>query len=211
MPKAMRILRFELNLKPWIELIRRWPRRQQQLFWVAVGLVLVLVLYYGILAPLAALGDKWEQELARQQQLLRQYQTLLANREAIKERLAAARKVLSQAEGQLLSGTSPAVAAADLQELIKKLTQEQGIQVVSIKVLPQREQGTYLEIPLGLQLAGRIDQFLGLLHQLEYNPKLLLVTEVEVMAPQRETKTGESPQLRINLVVSGLMKKGVGI
>ncbi len=170
----MKILPSALNLRPWIERVQSWPRRQRQLLLVALGLLLLVLGYYGVVQPLLELEERWDQEVQRQQQLLLQYQGFLANKDKIKERYQKLQQALAQGEGQLLSGGSPAVAAAELQEIVKTATQDQGVQVLSTKVLPHREKGSYLEVPLALQLQVNMEQLVGLLHRLEFNKKIVV-------------------------------------
>ena len=91
---------------------------------------------------------------------------------------------LTQAESQFLSGDNPAVASADLQEILKGLTRDHGVQMTSTKVLTPREAGPYLEVPVQAQLSCTTGQLLTILYQLEHHKKLLFVPELEVNAPR---------------------------
>jgi type II secretory pathway component PulM len=211
MPRVMNNSRLELILKNWIETIRGWPPRQRLLALILAVILLLTVIFFGIIEPLLDLEDQWAKELQRKHQLLTQYKTLMESREKIVSLHQSVKSALAQAEGQFLTGANPAVAASDLQEILKNLTKAQGVQVVSTKILSLKEHGPYQEVPVLMQLVGNIEQILTLLYNLEFNQKVLLVTELEINAPQREVKKQESPQLRANLVVAGLIKKGQGI
>lgn len=179
-----------------------------------VGLVLLWVL---VLSPLAALEDSWSQELKRKQLLLAKYEALQKGKAAVAKAAREVEQGLVKVEGQLLAGGNPAVASADLQEILKNLTKALGVQVTSTKVLPPQESGTYLEIPVEVQLASSIDQLVSMLYRLENHQKLLMVTQMEVNAPRRRRVMPGAPPgapdaqpLRTTLVVVGLTKKGAG-
>ncbi len=183
----------------------------------AAGLVGLLLLWVLVILPLQALEDSWSQELKHKQVLLAKYQALQKDKAQVARTAQEVKRALAQAEGQLLSGGNPAVASADLQEILKNLTKTLGVQVTSTKVLPPQESGSYLEIPVEVQMACSIDQLVGMLYRLENHQKLLLVTQLEVNAPRRRRAlpgSAMSPQeaqpLRAVLVVEGLIKKGAG-
>ncbi len=182
----------------------------------AGGLVGLVLLWFLVVAPLASLEASWSQELRKQQLLLARYQALQKEKTAVGKAVQEVKRGLAQAEGQLLGGGNPAVASADLQEILKNLTRALGVQVTSTKVLPPQESGTYLEIPVEVQLACSIDQLVGMLQRLEKHQKLLMVTQLEVNAPRRRrvmpgsAAAPEAQPLRATLVVAGLMKKGAG-
>lgn len=211
MPREMNNSRLEPILKNWIETVRGWPPRQRLLALILAVLLLLTVIFFGIIEPLLDLEDHWGKELQRKHQVLNQYKALTEGRDKVAQLHQALQAALAQGEGQFLTGANAAVAAADLQEILKNVTKAQGVQVVSTKILALKEHGPYMEVPVLMQVVGTMEQLLALLYQLEFNQKLLLVTELEINASQREVKKQESPQLRANLVVAGLIKKGQGI
>ena len=48
------------------------------------------------------------------------------------------------------------MASAELQEILKNLTRDHGVQLTSTKVLTPREAGHYLEVPVQVQLSGSV-------------------------------------------------------
>jgi len=175
------------------------------------GVVLVLLAYVLVLSPLLDLKAKWGTELEQKALVLRKYQALEENRQAVLKAYRNMKQALARAEAQLLAGTNPAVASADLQEILKDLTRTLGVQVNSIKVLPPRESGTYLEVPIEVRLSCTIDQLMLMLYRLEHHEKLLLVTELDIRAPRRRRRLQQDlSTLRAHLVVEGLMRKGAG-
>lgn len=194
-----------------LERLSPWRRRL-----VVAGAVLagVLLLWVLVVSPLMALEEAWSQKLKERQLLLAKYQALKRDQAAVAQALKELKQAVAQAEAALLSGGSPAVASADLQEILKNLTKALGVQVTSTKVLPAQESGAYLHIPVEVQLSLSTDQLVNLLYRLENHQKLLLVTQLEINAPRRgRVRPGpgaEVAPLRAVLVVEGLIRKGAG-
>jgi len=173
------------------------------------GGLLLLLFYLAVVNPLLNLEDAWSQELASRSQVLSKYENLLKGKNRVSEANKVMKAALTRTEGQFLSGSNPAVASADLQEILKNLAKEQGVQMTSTKVLPTREAGLYLEVPVQVQLAATINQFVTLLYHLEHHKKLLFIPELDINAPRWVTGDNKAALLQISMVISGVIKKGV--
>jgi hypothetical protein len=176
------------------------------------GLLLVLLAYVLVISPLLDLKDSWARELDKRATLLQKYKALEKDKQAVARAYQNMQKALAQAEAQMLTGTNPAVASADLQEILKNLTRTLGVQVNSTKVLPPQESGVYLEVPIEVQMSCTIDQLVMMLYRLEHHEKLLVITELDINAPRRHRRrhVQDDSTLRAHLVVEGLMKKSAG-
>jgi type II secretory pathway component PulM len=212
MPTNKSILKLKQILKAGNQLLEGLDPRQRRLAMIGGGVLLLALVYLVAVLPIMALEDSWSQELARQRQLLVKYQSLINSKAKVVQGNKEMKAVLAQAEGQFLSGDNPAVASADLQEILKVLTRDHGVQMTSTKVLTPREAGPYLEVPVQAQLSCTTGQLLTILYQLEHHKKLLFVPELEVNAPRWTVGTQKTAgALQVNLVVSGVIKKSKGV
>ena len=96
----------------------------------------MILLYLAVVSPLLSLEESWSQDLSRRCQVLTKYQELLASKNKVVEANQAMKAALTRTEAQFLSGSSPAVASAELQEILKNLAKDHGVQMTSTKVLP---------------------------------------------------------------------------
>ena len=211
MPPNKNILRLKQILSDSSRQFERLNPQQRRLALIGGGALLLVLVYLVVISPLWGLHDSWSQELARKRQLLAKYQSLVASKARIEQGNKAMKAALAQAESQFLTGSNPAVASADLQEILKKLTQDHGVQLTSAKVLQPREAGPYLEVPVQVQLACTTRQLLTILYELEHHKKLLFVPELEVNAPRWVVGSKGSSVLQVNLVISGVIKKSAGV
>jgi type II secretory pathway component PulM len=209
MPAAMKTLLFRLNLKKWIENLRGLPPVLRTGVLALSGFLLLLLLYLAVVEPLINLENAWSEDLSRKEQILTHYQALLANKEKFAAHVQSLQSTLAATNKQMLSGGNPAVAAADLQEILKNLLKTAGAQSLAIKVLPPKERGSYQEVPILIQLTANIEQLFNILYDLEHNQKLLVVTELNINVSRSEAMKEEIPNLRADLIVAGMIKKGV--
>jgi type II secretory pathway component PulM len=211
MTPAARFSKLKQRLGAWGEALEKLPPRQRLLALGGAGLLLVVVAYALVISPLLDLKDNWDRTLNRKTMVLQKYRALARNKQAVDHSYQERQKSLIQAEGQLLTGSNPAVASADLQEVLRNLTRTQGIQVTSTKVLPPQESGEYLEVPLEVQMTCTIDQLVTMLYRLEHHEKLMVITDLDVNAQRRRRRVVQDDStLRANMVVAGLMKKSAG-
>jgi len=209
MPIRSNILKLKQKLKTWNWVPEGLTPGQQRLAWVLAGILLLLALYLVLVYPLLALHSSWSEDLTRKRRLLVRYQALQESKAKVGKALQALKGAASQMEGQLLAGGNPAVASADLQEILKNVTGAHGVQMTSIKVLQPRDAGPYQEVPVQVQLSGTMTQLLTILYHLEHHKKLLFIPELEINAPRWMAKQKEDDQpVQVNLVVTGLIKKG---
>jgi type II secretory pathway component PulM len=202
------ILKLKQRLKAWNLLPEELTAKQQRLAWIGGGFLLLLLFYLAVVSPILSLEAYWGQELARKRQLLTRYQSLRESKARVAQANKAMKDALTLTEGQFLSGNNPAVASADLQEVLKNLTRDHGVNLTSTKVLQAREAGPYLEVPVQVQLSGNVAQLLTVLYHLEHHKKLLFIPELEINAPRWVAGGKEAGNLQVNLVVSGVIKKG---
>jgi type II secretory pathway component PulM len=209
MPINSSISKLKQNFKAWNRALERLSPPHRRLVWLGGGGLLLILFYLAVVNPLLSLTDAWNQELANQNLRLSKYQSLLKDKNRVMEANQVMKATLVRTEGQFLSGANPAVASADLQEILKNLTKEQGVQMISAKVLPAREAGPYLEVPVQVQLTATIDQLLTLLYNLEHHKKLLFIPDLDINAPRWVKGDKKEIPLQINMVISGVIKKGV--
>jgi type II secretory pathway component PulM len=209
MPTNSNILKLKQNLRAWLQAFERLSPPHRRLVWLLGGGFLLLLLYLVVVSPLLSLEESWSQELRHRTLILTKYKNLLGSKNRVIEANKTLKAALVRVEAQFLSGSSPAVASADLQEILKNLTKDHGVQMISAKVLQPRKAGLYLEVPVQVQLTASISQLVTLLYHLEHGKKLLFIPELNINAPRWVKGKKDEVPLQINLVVSGVIRKGV--
>jgi type II secretory pathway component PulM len=208
MPTNSSISKLKQNFKAWNRSLERLSPPHRRLVLLLGGGLLLILFYLAVVNPLLNLKDSWSQELVNRSRILSKYQSLLKSKDRVIEANKVMKATLVRTEGQFLSGANPAVASADLQEILKNLAKEQGVQMSSAKVLAAREAGPYLEVPVQVQLTANINQLLTLLYHLEHHQKLLFIPDLDISAPRLAKGDTKEIPLQISMVISGVIKKG---
>ena len=157
---------------------------------IAAGLALLA------LVALIYLYDLLSQSTRQFNEALYLKQVRLAkNRQKVLEKKAVRRELLNlqtafrRAEAALLTGKTQSLAAAELQEIISRITKTAGGQIMTVRILqPDRsDKDMYLAIPLEVTINSTMRQLTELLYELDRSDKLLRITKLGI-----RSRTGSS-------------------
>jgi Tfp pilus assembly protein PilO len=175
---------------------------------LVVGLGLIAVVLIGgwlvIVQPLRERNRQAEELVPVREQLLARRQELINRRAAISADLAAMNTRLKALDARFLPAGTPAVAASELQKLVKELAAQASTEVRSERILPPVERGELLEIPIEITVSGEIRQLVDLLARLDGAPKLLAIQDVRV----RVVNISQPRDLLATLTLSGFILPG---
>jgi hypothetical protein len=169
------------------EMFKKLSRRDQIALGVgAGGVFLFLLLNYAVLPLFEHLGARTES--AQQKEIeVRRDKRLLAEEGLEKISLAAARQRLKSLEGGLLEGSTPSLASAEWQRLVRQLAESKGIELGSSELLRTQELGRGYSLVTGrVQFRCRLDQLVDFMVALTGFPKILSVTGLSVVAVQND-------------------------
>ena len=168
------------------------------------GGAIVLVLVFGWIFGLQPIIDRRqllvEQAAAREQVLVGRL-SLIARRGVITAELQATDHRLEEISARLLVPASPAVAASELQRLVKDLAAAAGTEVRSERILPSEERGELLEIPIEVAVGGDIKHLVDFLARLESAKKLMLVKDLRM----RVLNIAQPRDLLATVTISGFV------
>src|SRR5262245_40698471 len=150
--------------------------RRERMLVVAGAAVAIVVL--GWMLVIQPLSDKYRAaaELApAREEVLAKRQDLVARKGAITAELSAADARIQSLSDRFLPAATPAVAASELQKLVKEMATQATTEIRSERIMPPVERGDLLEIPIEIAVSGEIRQLVDLLSRLDRAPKLLSV------------------------------------
>jgi hypothetical protein len=178
---------------------------QRKILFLMIGIVVVILLIsYGVL-PLIEAKKKAGEEIALKKKALLKYEQFLQNRNAIEEELARTSKEYERIQQKLLSGETPQLGAANLQEIVKRLSEKNGIGIRSVRILEPKEMNVYLKVSLHVDF-NPISSMAGLgqfIYDVEHHEKELMISEMDLLVfnPRMPTNVQGS------MTITGLMKK----
>jgi len=169
------------------------------------GVVAALVLgWLFVITPLLARNTATADLVPERERLLVRRMDLLARRGQIAAELEAANTRLEKLNGRLLTAAAPAVAASELQKLVKEMAAQATTDIRSERILPPEERGELLEIPVEIAVSAEIRQLVDLLARVEGAQKLLTVKDVRI----RVVNVSQPKELLATLTVSGFILPG---
>jgi hypothetical protein len=178
---------------------------QKRILFVLAGIVMViLVISFGVL-PLIEAKKRAEDEIVLKKRALLKYDQFLQNRKAIEEDLGRTVKQYDGIQQRLLSGETPQLGAANLQEIVKRLSEKNGIGIRSFRMLEPKEMNFYVKISLHIDF-NPINSMLSLgqfIHDIEHHEKELMISEMDFLVFNPRIPNN----IQGSLIITGLMKK----
>ena len=110
----------------------------------------------------------------------------------------------------LLEGETTGIAGANLQKLLSGLVIAHGGEATSFQILPPKEDGNLMRIPMSLSIRVGIDGLRDVIHGLETSTPLIFIDDITISADQDEFRTPDPHYLGplyVTLQVSGFAYK----
>src|SRR5215831_8797791 len=182
-------------------MIGNLSRRERVTVGLALGVAVLLGGWLFVVEPILEHNRSAAELVPAREQVLLQKRELIARRAAITAELEATTARLDRlAEGFLTSAT-PAVAASELQKIVKDMAAQAKTEVRSERILPPADRGELLEIPVEIAVSCEIRQLVDLLARLDNAPKILPVQELKI----RVVNLTQPKDLLVTLTVSGFL------
>jgi hypothetical protein len=205
-PNSLKFLKFPGNLNFFnLNFLKRVKLSQRRILFLLAGIVAVILLIsFGVL-PLIEAKKRAGEEIALKKRALLRYEQFLQNRKGIEEELARTSKEYEGIQQKLLSGETPQLGAANLQEIVKRLSEKNGIGIRSVRILEPKEMNVYLKVSLHVDF-NPISSMVGLgqfIYDIEHHEKELMISEMDflVFNPRMPSNVQGS------MMITGLMKK----
>jgi len=169
---------------------------------------LILALNYVVL-PLWDTATESSRSLEARQKTLHKYRAAaraVPEHESSATSLAAA---LEDSEKGLLSGATPALESAEVQQLVRDLANGAGIQLRSVDfTAPKNFSEDYALVGVSTQFAAPIDQVMAFLNALQSSPRILGVDHLRIAAANTpaSAKDPGKKQVSVSILISGVAK-----
>lgn len=175
--------------------------RERNLISIAllIGLMFVSVNY--IFDPLYASYESKKSQLEAKEQLLKKYEYLAQTTDRARDKLVKIQMIESSISKGLLSESTPDLANAELQGIVKELAKKANIKFTRITPSKTVEEDGYLLISLKLPFNGSIKQVSQFLYELETAEEFFDITSLSI-----RTRRREKTQLRVELEITAFIK-----
>lgn len=154
--------------------------RPGQALAIGMGAVALALLWLAVAQPLLSLYQSQADLLAQKRALLSRMQAVANSLPAITT--AAARRPQTTGAA-LLSGTSDAVAAAGLQEMVQRMAAAAGTNLTAVETLPAETDGKWRKISLRISLNAPWPVLMELMHQVDEAPVRIFTDDLHFHSP----------------------------
>ena len=158
---------------PWGKL----KGRKKNIFMLLLAGVLVVVIYeFGVVALLES-QRKVRDELGLKSKMLGRYDEFVKTEKDIEEELGQVEKQVEAIQAKLLPGETPQIMAASLQEMLKKLSEKNGIQIRSFRIGEPKELNFFLRVPVIIEINPEESQFTHTITDIHLKGKAGIIME----------------------------------
>lgn len=177
---------------------------QKKVFWGVIGITLFILIYALGVRPLVEATKKTEEEIILKKRVILKYEEYLKNRKSVEEELDRTVKLYEEIQQRLLPGETPQLGAANLQEIVKRLSEKNGIGIRSFRILEPKEINGYRKVSVHIEFTP-INSMLSLgqfIHDIENHGKELMISDMDFLIFNIRMPNS----IQGSLVISGLMK-----
>jgi len=113
---------------------------------------------------------------------LAKYRQKVLEKKVVERELLSLQNAFKQAEAALLTGKTPPLAAAEIQEIVSKMTNAAGAQIMTVRILQPDRSGSemYLDIPVEVTINSTMRQLTQLLYKLNRSARLLRIAKLGI-------------------------------
>lgn len=175
-----------------------------RIFWLLLALAAALFIYYLVIIPWEETKKKAEEEILLKRKIIAQYNEILLSRPQIEMNLEKAQKQIEEINKKLISGDTLQLAAANLQDMVKKIAEKNFVSLRSFRILEPKDIGPFRQVSLQIEFLP-INSMLNLIlfiADLENQEKLIIISDMDLLIINPRMPNA----LQGNLMVSAYMK-----
>jgi general secretion pathway protein M len=145
--------------------------------------------------------------IALKKKQLIKYQKMFQSVSELERNIALLKTTLKAGEGGLLTGETPALAAANIQQVVQEIAKKCEVQITSVRVLKPIDVGGshYLSIPVQLSVSGAIRHLKEFMYQIMNSPKYLTVQKVKIIVRRNRRRGKTTQHIRADITVNGFL------
>ena len=169
-------------------------KRQSQLLALVIMTVLLMIIFTLTVAPLWALNRHYLDTIDLLETRLEILQRTVATGSELRSQHDQLKQMLASNRHYLKSSTE-ALAAADLQGIIKRISRAKGMEVLSTQILPTIEESDFIGVTLKVRMRGKLDNMVRVFHALETGQPYLFLDNVSVRSRLQHSRKANFVQV----------------
>jgi hypothetical protein len=177
---------------------------QKKTFWGFIVIAISILIYALGVQPLFEAAKKAQEEILLKKSVILKYESFLQNRKTVEEGLDRTMKQYEEIQQRLLPGETPQLGAANLQEIVKRVSEKNGIGIRSFRIMEPKEINSYRKVSVQIEF-NPTNSMLSLgqfIYDIENHGKELMISEMDLLVMNIRAPNN----IQGSLVVSGMMK-----
>lgn len=154
-------------------------KRQRQLLALIILILLTSLMFTFTAVPLLSLNTHYADTIEQLERRLQILQRKAATGNDLRTRHAQLKKILSSNRHYLKSATE-ALAAADLQGIVKRVSRSNRSEVLSTQILPTIKELGFSGVTLKVRMRGKLSNLVKIFHSLESGQPYLFMDNVSI-------------------------------
>jgi Tfp pilus assembly protein PilO len=178
-------------------------RKKNLLLFLLAGVLVVVIYEFGVVALLES-QRRVRDELGLKTKMLGRYDEFVKTEKDIEEELGQVEKQVEAIQAKLLPGETPQIMAASLQEMLKTLSEKNGIQIRSFRIGEPKELNYFMRVPVIIEInpTKSMSSLTYFLYDIENAERLLVISDLNLTAPNMRNPT----EVQGNLTVTGFAR-----
>jgi Tfp pilus assembly protein PilO len=178
-------------------------RKRNLLLFLLAGVLVVVIYEFGVVALLES-QRRVRDDLGLKSKMLGRYDEFVKTEKDIEEELGQVEKRVEAIQAKLLPGETPQIMAASLQEMLKTLSEKNGIQIRSFRIGEPKELNYFMRVPVIIEInpTKSMSSLTYFLYDIENAERLLVISDLNLTAPNMRNPT----EVQGNLTVTGFAR-----
>ena len=186
------------GLSPWVS----------RLLAVTLLILVLAGLWSVVLEPVLARFANYDSQIEQSAALVARYERLARAHDSVVDELSALQDSLSE-EDRFLTGQTEELAAVQVQQMVKGLSEESGATLQSVSIREPDTVEGFRKVALQVKVTSDIEGLQGLLHGIESSEPYLFVEDLSVRGGRIRLTAGQvqgADQLQVNFDVFGFYR-----
>jgi general secretion pathway protein M len=175
----------------------------------AILVPIVLLTIAAVALPVWLFNRHYDVAIENATSNLARYSKIIGMRDALQKQAIEVKNL--EANHHFLKSASPALAAAELQQLAQGIFDANSAKVNSTSVLPHKDEGAYRQVSVSVQLVAPLSAIKAMLYAIESAHPYLFLDNFSIRAPNMvvsRSESGTESELVVQFDLSGYALKG---
>ena len=180
-------------------------KRDRKILTIGIVAVALFLVFTYVISPFMESEQDIRDRTQQLEMLLQKYEKIIGQQKEIEKNLTQIKREQGQLNNKLLKGSTPSLAAAEMQKMLEQISKKHDLELKSVKVKDAEKEGDFLAIPLEIRLTTDLNRTRKFLSDLEKNQKYLIIPQLKI-----SVKNQRDPQeVIVTIVVTGFfMEEG---